>query len=109
MLWSAQLHFVGGKEDNPPKSCTEFPGTAGWNGEKDINVLAGVRNVTTLIDGWNTGNGVSHDAAEEALKFLVHFLGDMHMPFHLTGLHRGGNQAKVLWGGVETSRLLFLF
>jgi len=35
------------------------------------------------------------DAAQVALKFLIHFVGDMHMPLHLTGRDRGGNGIKV--------------
>lgn len=27
-----------------------------------------------------------------ALRFLVHFMGDLHMPLHLTGRDRGGNE-----------------
>jgi hypothetical protein len=30
-----------------------------------------------------------------ALKFLVHFVGDLHQPFHALGVGRGGNDVKV--------------
>ena len=39
----------------------------------------------------------------EALKFLVHFYGDLHMPLHLAGRARGGNGIKVLFDGRHTS------
>lgn len=29
-----------------------------------------------------------------ALRFLVHFVGDMHQPLHLTGRMRGGNDGE---------------
>lgn len=32
------------------------------------------------------------DQRDEALRFLVHFLGDIHMPFHTTGKDIGGNK-----------------
>lgn len=35
------------------------------------------------------------EGAQVALKFLIHFVGDMHMPLHLTGRDRGGNGIKV--------------
>jgi len=35
-------------------------------------------------------------AAAEVLKFLIHFLGDMHQPLHLCGPNHGGNDYKVL-------------
>ncbi len=31
----------------------------------------------------------------EALKFLVHFIGDIHQPFHALGDDRGGNNIRV--------------
>jgi hypothetical protein len=30
-----------------------------------------------------------------ALKFLVHFVGDLHQPFHSLGVGRGGNDVRV--------------
>jgi hypothetical protein len=41
----------------------------------------------------------------EALKFLVHFVGDMHQPLHCADNHdRGGNDVKVIFEG-STVRL----
>ncbi len=38
----------------------------------------------------------------EALKFLVHFLGDLHQPMHLGRLEDlGGNKVKSMWFGKE--------
>jgi hypothetical protein len=36
-----------------------------------------------------------------ALKFLVHFVGDLHQPFHALGVGHGGNDVPVLQFGVE--------
>jgi hypothetical protein len=33
------------------------------------------------------------------LRFLVHFLGDLHQPLHLTGRDKGGNGAQMRWEG----------
>lgn len=42
---------------------------------------------------------------QEALKFLVHMVGDLHQPLHVgTGDDRGGNQVLVTWFG-EPSNL----
>jgi hypothetical protein len=30
-----------------------------------------------------------------ALRYLVHFMGDLHMPLHLTGRDRGGNNSAL--------------
>ncbi len=38
----------------------------------------------------------------EALKFLVHFVGDLHQPMHLGRLEDlGGNKVKTMWFGKE--------
>lgn len=38
-----------------------------------------------------------------SLRFLVHFLGDVHQPLHLTSRERGGNGDPVLWEGRRTN------
>lgn len=35
------------------------------------------------------------DEQSEALKFLIHFLGDIHQPLHVEALNRGGNDIHV--------------
>jgi hypothetical protein len=37
-----------------------------------------------------------------ALKFLVHFVGDLHQPFHALGVGHGGNDIPVTVFGAET-------
>ncbi|KAL1664887.1 phospholipase C/P1 nuclease domain-containing protein [Schizophyllum commune] len=97
MRWSAPLHYVGALDDYPSETCL-FPGDRGWAGRVGGNVLAGIRNTTSLLEDWVAGE--ADDAtANEALKFLVHFVGDMHMPLHLTGRDRGGNSDKVTFDG----------
>ena len=39
----------------------------------------------------------------DALKFLVHFIGDIHQPLHDEGLDRGGNQIPVTFDGKATN------
>jgi hypothetical protein len=33
----------------------------------------------------------------QALKFLIHFIGDAHQPLHTEGLLRGGNNIDICW------------
>jgi hypothetical protein len=50
-------------------------------------------------------SGSSRQAKAEALKFIVHFVGDIHQPLHAgSGKDRGGNDIKVRWFG-EPSNL----
>ncbi|KAF9778029.1 S1/P1 nuclease [Thelephora terrestris] len=98
--WSgtAGLHFANAVADHPPQLCL-FPGDEGWSGPKDANVLGGIRNTTNLLGQWvQQGSDLSDPVASESLKFLIHFLGDIHMPLHLTGRERGGNDVRVMWG-----------
>lgn len=82
MRWSSALHYVNANGDHPPSTCVF--GEQGWQGAPRINVLSAIQNTTEwLLDG--------RPGADEALKFLVHFMGDMHMPLHLTGRNKGGN------------------
>ena len=69
-------------------------------------MLDAIKNVTGLLEDWTRGEA-NDGTANEALKFLVHFMGDLHMPLHLTGRDRGGNSDRVLWSGRQTS-LLFI-
>ena len=110
MRWSAPLHYVGSVDDHPSQTCA-FPGRHGWAGKKGGNVLGAIRNTTGLLNDWTTRSQnnarmdafVNDDAANEALKFLVHFMGDLHMPLHLTSRDRVGNSVKVRFGGRITS------
>lgn len=47
----------------------------------------------------------SRDERAEALKFLGHFVGDLHQPLHVAfGEDRGGNEIPVEWFGKRHSR-----
>ncbi|KAI0687641.1 phospholipase C/P1 nuclease domain-containing protein [Cytidiella melzeri] len=99
--YTASLHYVGAVDDHPSQTCS-FPGAGGWNGKRDHNVLGAIRNTTGVLveytEGWH-----GRETAEEALKFLVHYVGDMHMPLHLTGRERGGNGVRVAFDGRVTN------
>jgi hypothetical protein len=109
--WSAPLHYANGAHDNPPTEC-RFPGPDGWEGNARANVLDAVQNVSSILTDFAKGSsfpGVAAAAdgapelAVEALKFLIHFVGDMHQPLHLCGRDRGGNSDKVHWDNRVTS------
>jgi hypothetical protein len=40
----------------------------------------------------------------EALKFILHFIGDIHQPLHTEDLARGGNDIPVVFDGHKTQR-----
>lgn len=102
MRWSAPLHFANAVADHPSQLCL-FPGPKGWEGKKDANVLGGIRNTTDLLTQWVAGGSDPSDPiANEALKFLIHFAGDLHQPLHLVTRERGGNDVYVRWSKRKT-------
>lgn len=42
---------------------------------------------------------LSAEQRAEALKFIVHFVGDVHQPLHDENLKLGGNEIDILWDG----------
>src|SRR5579871_2648772 len=56
--------------------------------------LATIKAFTETID--HTCNPILTDPLDEphALAFLVHFVGDIHQPLHVSGTDRGGNTVK---------------
>jgi hypothetical protein len=61
--------------------------------------------MTGTLQDWDGEEVEIGSPTNEALKFLVHFYGDLHMPLHLAGRARGGNGIKVLFDGRHTSVL----
>ncbi|EIW74377.1 phospholipase C P1 nuclease [Coniophora puteana RWD-64-598 SS2] len=114
--WTAPMHYIGARDDWPSQTCA-FPGDKGWSGRDSINVLGAIRNVSGTLEEFVAaqrdglvhlnfnGEGEDDDAEDirTALKFLIHFLGDLHMPLHLTGRDRGGNSIKVRFDGRLTN------
>ncbi|KPV72559.1 uncharacterized protein RHOBADRAFT_55661 [Rhodotorula graminis WP1] len=100
--WSGQLHYGSWDGDHPPQVCS-WPGTGDgtddeggkgrWHSDNDV--IHAVANYTSRLET------NPHDW--ESLRFLVHFLGDIHQPLHLTSRERGGNGDPVLWEGRRTN------
>ncbi|KAF8594396.1 phospholipase C/P1 nuclease [Ceratobasidium sp. AG-I] len=91
--WSAGLHFVNAIGDSPPELCVF--GQQGWN--TNDNILEAIVNYTRRIDAQDG------EERDHALRFFVHFLGDIHMPFHTAGKDLGGNKVPVMFEGHNTS------
>lgn len=112
--WTGPLHYIGAVGDYPSATCA-FPGSQGWEGRTHINVLNAIRNTTSVLQEFEELRraGVQPETVppyvQDALKFLIHFVGDMHQPLHLTGRNRGGNDDKVAFEGRTTSTYLRTF
>ncbi|KAJ2926795.1 hypothetical protein H1R20_g10312, partial [Candolleomyces eurysporus] len=125
MRWSAAMHYVGAVGDHPRGNCQYpgvdgWAGTkrinvldaiknvtgilAEWSGADEhanngrtlLSPTGPRRAATSRVGGQKPfAPRPASDREEEAFKFLVHFIGDLHQPLHLTGRDRGGNGAKV--------------
>ncbi|EPE09384.1 s1 p1 nuclease [Ophiostoma piceae UAMH 11346] len=89
--WSAPLHFIDA-EDNPPSSCSvDYDRDCGSSGCS----ISAIANYTQRAGD----SRLSKANKAEALKFLVHFLGDVTQPLHDEALELGGNGIKVTFDG----------
>ena len=96
-------HFLnipsGATSYDRDRDCPRQPGVdAGGRGDqwRDCAVDRILYNKARLAD-------TTLDRADRAiaLKFLVHFVGDLHQPFHALGVGHGGNDIRVTVFGSE--------
>jgi hypothetical protein len=89
--WSTPLHFIDA-EDDPPSNCNvDYERDCGNSGCS----ISAIANYTQ-----RAGDGrLSSDHIAEALKFLVHFLGDTTQPLHDEAYEVGGNDIDVTFNG----------
>jgi len=82
-------HFIDAR-DSPPNSCfVQYPQDCG--SEDEGCVISAIANQTSLFISPDT----SSLTRKEALRYLLHFVGDIHQPLHAENAYRGGNQIKV--------------
>ncbi|KAF7320541.1 Nuclease PA3 [Mycena chlorophos] len=95
--WSAPFHFIDA-QDNPPTTCdvsyTRDCTSAGCS-------ISAIANYTQRV-----GDGrLSASNTAQALKFLVHLLGDITQPLHDEALDVGGNTITVTFDGYDDDNL----
>lgn len=95
---TAKWHFV-----NLPRNATglvrsrDCPNTS--DGEPGCAVTAIEKFAAVL-----SNNNASDDDRAEALKFIVHFVGDLHQPLHVSFKdNRGGNDIQVKFFGKQSN------
>jgi len=83
--WSGALHYI----DTPDWLCDySYQRDCQVNGVMGICVDGAVQNYTSRL----TDMSLPFDQQNEALKFLIHFVGDIHQPLHCGfTTDRGGN------------------
>jgi len=75
--WSGSLHYINPIEDYPPGTCTaDFSDVR----TPDRTLLTAITNYTERL----SDESLDRWGREEALRFLVHFIGDSEQPLHRT-------------------------
>ncbi|KAL1967174.1 hypothetical protein VTN77DRAFT_3465 [Rasamsonia byssochlamydoides] len=93
--FSEPFHFIDAR-DNPPTSCSvDYSRDCG---KKGCSVSA-INNYTNQLLDKSTSSARAFDA----LKFVIHFVGDIHQPLHDENLDYGGNDIDVTYNGASTN------
>ncbi|KAL2890978.1 Nuclease S1 [Ceratocystis lukuohia] len=91
--FTSNFHFIDAK-DSPPEECSvDFERDCKANG----CVLTALANYTARA----TDLSLPPLQRQDAAKFVVHFIGDLHQPLHNENVARGGNSIKVKFNGVR--------
>ncbi|CAG8483280.1 7334_t:CDS:2 [Gigaspora rosea] len=96
--FTAPMHYFDTSPltDNPPSYCS-----VDWvPGKVEFDVITAIHNYSNRLD---PNSDLSFLSRSEALKFLVHFLGDLHQPLHITSKDKGGNGIPVTFEGHNTN------
>ncbi len=93
--WSAPLHYIDAN-DSPPGECdVDFNQDCGESG----CVVSAIVNYTKIV----MDAGSAETGRRDAMRFLIHFVGDIHQPLHVENLERGGNGINVTFGDKDTN------
>jgi hypothetical protein len=83
--WTSKFHFANSL-DNPPHCCQLVPGDL----EDKDNLLSAVKKFYNDLRG---------DYFVTNLSFLIHFIGDLHQPLHVTSKDHGGTRHYLRFNG----------
>ncbi|ORY17596.1 S1/P1 nuclease-domain-containing protein [Clohesyomyces aquaticus] len=93
--FSAPFHYIDAADD-PPTSCNvDYDRDCGAEG----CVVSALANYTVRVKSAS----VSTAEKQKALKWIIHFVGDIHQPLHDEALDVGGNTINVTFAGTGTN------
>ncbi len=107
-LWADKIRYIPGfaysrawhyidAQDDPSRQC-------GLNFTRDCLpdegcAVSALVNVTSQVNDMT----LSHPERGQALRWVLHLIGDMHQPLHTEAEDRGGNGIPVLFHGRQTN------
>lgn len=87
-LSSTDPHFLDA-QDQPPQVCqVSYPQGCTNSEHKNGCIINAITNQTSLFLDPNT----DATTRQEALKYIIHFVGDVHQPLHVEDAYRGANE-----------------
>ncbi|KAI8803016.1 S1/P1 nuclease [Cladochytrium replicatum] len=93
--WTSPLHYINPVGDFPPTSCAfRTESICSGGSAKGICLTEAIANYTRRLSCLD-----DNEESAEALKFLIHFIGDIHQPLHACSREKGGNSALVRYHG----------
>lgn len=93
--FSAPYHYIDA-EDNPPSSCNVDYNRDCGTGGCSVSAIA---NYTQRVQS----SSLSTTQVNYALRFLVHFLGDITQPLHDEAIDVGGNDIDVTYANKDNN------
>lgn len=95
--FSAGFHYIDAL-DNPPESCNvDFERDCASSG----CIVSAIANYTQRVQ--NPSRELDALQVNYALRWIVHFVGDISQPLHNEGLEQGGNGIKVTFANESTN------
>jgi len=89
MLIGGNSHGLADAQDQPPQSCqVSYPQDCTNSAHKNGCIIDAVNNQTSLF----LDQSQDPTTRFEALKYIIHFIGDLHQPLHIENAYRGGNE-----------------
>ncbi|PNS14792.1 hypothetical protein CAC42_2021 [Sphaceloma murrayae] len=91
--FTSPFHYIDA-QDSPPSSCNvDYDRDCSASG----CVVSAIANYTRRV----TQTSLSKQERNYALRFIVHFLGDVHQPLHNENYAIGGNDVDVTFAGAS--------
>lgn len=93
--FSGVLHYIDAL-DNPPQSCNiDYARDCPEEG----CIISAIANYSSRA----LDKSISIVEQQKALKWVIHFVGDVHQPLHVENIAVGGNLINVTFDGVHTN------
>jgi hypothetical protein len=93
--FSGVYHYIDAL-DNPPESCN-------LDYERDCPEEGCIISAIANYSSRAVEKNISIVEQQKALKFIVHFIGDVHQPLHVENIAVGGNLINVTFNGARTN------